>query len=69
METIFKKIGELAEEEDIAINVTFHSSGELHITVIDYGTDKTDFIKIHCGWSEDNILNCIRDTIRRVKER
>ena len=63
---MINKIGKIAQEEKCEISLTFGSDGGLNIIAY----DKTrDFTVIGSDWSEELIMNVIKDTVKRAKEK
>ena len=61
---MLEEIGELAKRENVLINCLFGPEGALTI-VVDSGIK--DYITIGWDWSEDTIIECVKETIRRAK--
>ncbi len=63
---MINKIGKIAQEKKCEISLTFGSDGGLNIVA--YGK-KRDFTIIGSDWSEELIMNVIKDTVKRAKEK
>lgn len=63
---MINKIGEIVKEEKCEISLTFATDGGLNI--IAYGKTR-DFTVIGSDWSEDMIMDVIKDTVKRAKEK
>lgn len=66
--TVFKKIYELGLANKCNVRLSFLTSGSLYISVIDNKTCYSDFITINSDYTEELIIDVIKDTIRRAKE-
>lgn len=64
---IIKAIGNLAKEENVLIELKIGPDGAMSILV--YGNGSRDLTIVCWEWSEETIMDAIRDTIRRVKGR
>lgn len=66
--TVFKKIYELSLANECNVGISFLVPGILYISVLDIKTYNSDFTIINSDWTEELIIDMIKDTIRRAKE-
>lgn len=65
---LVEQIGDLCTNEHCEVSLSFHTSGELFISVVDRISSQADFLIANWTWTEDFIVECIKNTIHRVKE-
>ncbi len=65
MEYLMKKIADIAKEKNCAISLEIIPDGRL---MIGADTVRRDYRIINYDWSEENILNTVRDVIRTAEE-
>ena len=64
---IIKVLGDLAKEENVLIELKIGQDGVMSIIVTDFRSGNRDYLMIGSDWTNSDILDCVKDTIRRVK--
>ena len=66
--TVFKKISELASSSNCTIDISIDTSGTLYVRVLDRVSCYSYVVVINSDYTEELIIDVIKDTIRRTKE-
>ena len=64
---IIQALGDLSKAENVLISLEIGPDGAMSIIVTDFHSGNRDYLMIGSDWSNGTILDCVKDTIRRVK--
>lgn len=67
--SLFTEIGNLSKEQRCRTTLTFNEANEIWIDIADYASPREDFIVVSSNWSDERILENIRNLVNTVKRK